>query len=251
MESTQPGILGAIRIDLARLHATWMELLFPRQLDPSRVLGKWHPETTVEKTGYFGWATLGLPLVVFGYPLLLAGMVARFHARRLDSAGARLGVLGVVALSLVAWGGLTALARLRFSQSGFVAVLAASVVATVAAALAVVFGRVGGRGTSVLLAYPTGTTALFLPPVVAALYSPSVASIVFPGSQSLAVWLLDTVLSVGGLDVLLRQQFDLRGITYVAMWFGLAVPFGWLVGGVVTLADIVRPQAGGTTRSGI
>lgn len=242
MQSTRPGILGAIRIDLARLHATWMELLFPRQLDPSRVLGKWHPETTVEKTGYAGWAALGLPLVAVGYPLLLLGMVARFHARRLDSAGARLGVLGVVVLSLLVWGGLTAVARLRFTQSGFLAVLAASVVATLAAALAVVFGRVGGRATSVFLAYPSGVTALFLPPVVAALYSPTVASVVFPGSQSLAVWLLDTVFSVGGLDVLLRRQFDLRGVAYVGMWFGLAIPLGWFFGLFVTLADVVRPR---------
>ncbi|SEO39854.1 hypothetical protein SAMN04487948_102235 [Halogranum amylolyticum] len=244
MESTRPGILGAIRIDLARLHATWMELLFPRQLDPSRVLGKWHPETTMEKTGYVGWATVGLPLVVFGYPLLLAGMLIRFHARRLDSAGTRLGVLGVGLLSLVVWGGLTAVAHLRFSQSGFLAVLAASVVATVAAALAVVFGRVGGRATSVFFADPTAMTALFLPPVVAALYAPSIASVVFPISQSLAVRLLDTVFSVGGLDVLLRQRFDLRGVAYVAMWFGLAVPLGWLFGVVVTLADVVRPRTG-------
>jgi hypothetical protein len=242
MQSTRPGVLGAIRIDLARLHATWMELLFPRQLDPSRVLGKWHPETTVEKTGYVGWAALGLPFVAVGYPLLLFGMVARFHARRLDSAGARLGVLGVVLLSLLVWGGLTAVARFRFTQSGFLAVLAASLVATVAAALAVVFGRVGGRATSVFLAYPSGVTALFLPPVVAALYSPSVASVVFPGSQSVAVWLLDTVLSVGGLDVLLRRQFDLRGVAYVAMWFGLAIPLGWFFGLFVTLADVVRPR---------
>ena len=85
-------------------------------------------------------------------------------------------------------------------------------------------------------------TALSLPPVVAALYSPTVASVVFPSSQSLAVWLLDTVLSVGGLDVLLRRQFDLRGVAYVAMWFALAVPLGWFFGLFVTLADIVRPR---------
>ncbi|SDM13021.1 hypothetical protein SAMN04487949_0970 [Halogranum gelatinilyticum] len=247
MESTQPGVLGAIRIDLARLHATWMELLFPRQLDPSRVLGKWRPETTAQKVGYYGWASVGVPLVAVGYPLLILGVLIRFNSRQLDSAGARLGVLGVVALSLVVWGGLTVLARFRFSQSGFLAVLAASLVATLAAGLAVVFARIGGRGTSVLLAYPSAMTALFLPPVVAALYSPSVAAVVFPGSQSLAVWLLDTVLTVGDLNVLLREQFDLRGVAYVGMWFGLAVPLGWLLGVVVTLADIVRPREDDTT----
>ena len=36
-------------------------------------------------------------------------------------------------------------------------------------------------------------------------------------------------------------EFDLEGVTYVLLWFGISVPVGWLLGTVVTLADLVRP----------
>lgn len=242
MEPETPGLVEAIRIDLVRLHETWMELVFPRQLNPSQVLGKWSPKTTPQQVAYYGWATLGIPLVALGYPLLLLGFTTRYYAARLDSAGARLGILGVVGVSLLAWGVLTAAAWLRnFSASGMVAVVAASLVATASAALAVIFSRVGGRRTSVLLAYPAAVTALFLPPVVAALYSPTLAQVVFPSSESLAIWLLDNLLVVGGVNDLLRQRFTLQGMGYVLMWFALAVPAGWFLGGLVALADLVRP----------
>ncbi|WP_224447377.1 hypothetical protein [Haloprofundus salilacus] len=244
MESaTQPGLVGAIRIDLVRLHETWMELVFPRQLDAGRsVIGKWKPQTGPQRAAYSVWSALGVPLVALAYPLLLLGFATRFYAKRLDSAGARLGLVGVVLLSVVVWGALTAFARYQFSTNGFLAVLAASLVATLSAALAVVFSRVGGRGTSVLFAYPSVMTALFLPPVVAALYSPTLSEIVFPGSQTVAIWLLDNVLAIGGLDQFLRERFTLEGFAYVLMWFGVAVPLGWLLGIVVALADIVRPR---------
>jgi hypothetical protein len=242
----QPGLLEAVRIDLRRLHDTWLELAFPRQLDAERtVVGRWRPETLPQKIAYGLWAALGVPLVALGYPLLIVGVLVRFNASRLDTATTRLGVVGVVLLSLLVWGALSAAAWLRdFPVDGLVAVVAASLVATVAAALAVVCSRVGGRGTTVLLAYPAGVTALFLPPVVAALYSPALAAVVFPGSQSLAVWLLTNVLTVGGLNDLLTARFDLRGLGYVAMWVAISVPLGWLLGFVVSLANVVRPTGG-------
>ncbi|QLG63470.1 hypothetical protein [Halorarum salinum] len=239
-----PGLLDALRIDLERLHATWMELLFPRQLDPGRVVGKWSPETDVQKVAYYLWGTLGLPLVAVTYPLLLFGFAARFYASRVNTAATRIGILGVVLVSVVAWGLLTVAAwASQFSLRGLVAVAVAGGVATVAAALAVVFSRVGGRVTSVVFAYPAGMTAFFLPPVVAALYSPALADVVFVNSYTLAVWLLDNVLSVGGIDQALRSRFELRGVAYVLMWFGIAVPLGWLVGLLVTLADVIRPTS--------
>ncbi|MFB6096761.1 MAG: hypothetical protein ABEJ74_05180 [Haloferacaceae archaeon] len=240
---SQPGLLGAIRIDLTRLHETWMEVAFPRQLDASSVLGKWTPETPPQRIAYTLWAALGVPLVAVGYPLLLLGFATRFYAGKLDSAQTRLGILGVVVVSLVAWGLLTVVAFLRqFSATGLKAVVAASLVATVCAALAVVFSRVGGRGTSVLLAYPSAVTAIFLPPVVAALYSPALGNIIFPGSLTLAIWILDNILVVGGINTFLREQFALEGVAYVGMWFGIAVPLGWLLGAVVALADLIRPK---------
>ncbi|WP_394338535.1 hypothetical protein [Halonotius aquaticus] len=250
MAQRSPGLIGAIRIDLLRLHETWMEVVFPRQLDPGHVLGKWKPETGVQTAGYYLWAALGLPLVLIGYPLLLVGYGTRFYAIKLDSAATRLGILGAVLVSVVVWGVLSAVASYQFgtvgtislNAEGFLAVVAASVVATVSAVLAVLFSRVGGRGTSVLLAYPAAMTALFLPPVVAALFEPTLQETIFPWSEDLAIGILDGPLSVGGLNEIIREQFTLEGTGYVLMWLSLSVPLGWFLGGLVAFADIIRPK---------
>ena len=240
--SARSGFIGAIQYDLGRLHDIWMELFFPRQLDAERtVLGKWKPSTTPGWIAYRSWAFVGAPVIALLYPLALIGMAARYYARRIDGTVTRIGVLGVIGISVLVWGALTVLARIRFSEAGFIAVLAASLVATVSATFAVLFARIGGRATTVVLAYPFGVTALFLPPVVAAIYSPTLSDIVFPRSTTLAIWLLDNVLHVGGINDYLRSAYDLRGLAYAGMWFGLAVPVGWTLGTLVTLADFLRP----------
>jgi hypothetical protein len=236
------GIVAGIRYDLRTLHTLWMSLVFPQlRDDPHPVTGPWSPETPLQRALYAVWGALGALGLLVVYPLAVLGLATRFYVRRFDRTATRLGVVGVVLLSVVVWGGLTALARLRFSPEGFLAVGAAGAVATVSAVLAFGFARVGGRGTSVLFAYPFAVTAIFLPPVVAALYSPTLANAIFPRSASLAVWILDNVLTVGGLNTLLRQRFDLIGYAYVGMWAGISVPLGWVFGILVTLANLVRP----------
>ena len=250
MAQRSPGLIGAIRIDLLRLHETWMEVVFPRQLNPGHVLGKWKPETGVQTAGYYLWAALGLPLVLIGYPLLLIGYGTRFYAAKLDSAATRLGILGAVLLSVVVWGALSAAASFQFGDAGqfslaaegFLAVVAASVVATISAGLAVLFGRIGGRATSVLLAYPAAMTALFLPPVVAALFVETLQQTIFPWSEELAITILDEILFIGGLNDIIREQFTLEGVGYVLMWLSLSVPLGWFLGGLVAFANIIRPK---------
>ena len=250
MAQRSPGLIGAIRIDLTRLHETWMEVVFPRQLDPGHVLGKWKPETGVQTAGYYLWAALGLPLVLIGYPLLLIGYGTRFYAAKLDSAATRLGIIGAVLLSIVVWGVLSAVASFQFGDAGqfslaaegFLAVVAASVVATISAGLAVLFGRIGGRATSVLLAYPAAMTALFLPPVVAALFVETLQQTIFPWSEELAITILDEILFVGGLNDIIRDRFTLEGVGYVLMWLSLSVPLGWFLGGLVAFANIIRPK---------
>ncbi len=238
----QGGIVEGVRIDLKRLHETWMELLFPRQLDADdSVLGRWTPNTTGGWVKYRAWGILGGLIVALLYPLAVTGYFVRFQAVRFDGTAARLGVLGAVVLSVVVWGALTALARVRFSAEGFLAVGAAAGVATLAAALAVLSTQRGGRVLSVLVGYPLAMTALFLPPVVAALYSPTVATYVFPRSETLAIWILDNVLAIGDVNQYLRTQYELQGLAYVGMWIGLSVPTGWFFGSLVALADVVRP----------
>jgi hypothetical protein len=237
------GVVGDLVVDLRRFHERWMGLLFPRQVGArGTVLGKWKPSTTAERAGYLAWGALGVPVVAVAYPLALVGAVLRFSTRRVDATAGRLGVLGVVTTMLVAWGGLSLLARSRFTVRGFLAVAAAGVVATLAAVLALAFRRIDGRPATVAFAYPLATTAIFLPPVVAALYSPVVAAVVLPTSQSLALWLLNGPLSLFGVAGFLQSTFRLVGFAYLAMWFAIAVPLGWVTGSLVTLADVVRPR---------
>ncbi|PSP57708.1 hypothetical protein BRC72_07060 [Halobacteriales archaeon QH_7_66_36] len=237
------GLVSGIKFDVVTLHETWMELVFPRQRGHAHsVLGKWTPSTTGDRLKYRVWAAIGVPIIAILYPLALVGFATRFYTRRIDSGVTRIGAVGVLVVGVVVWGGLTALARIRFGATaeGFYAVAAASVTAVIASLLAYGFLRVDGRPVTVIFAYPFATTAVFLPPVVAALYSPTVANAVLPRSFDLAVWFLDNV-APSSLATFLRSQYDLEGVAYVIMWFAVAVPLGWLLGLVVTLADVVRP----------
>lgn len=236
------GIVEAVGVDLRRLHETWMELFFPRQREADQsVLGKWTPETTGGKLAYRGWAAFGALVVALAYPFALLGVIARYNAYRLADLSSVLGIVGTVLLVALLWGALSAAAWVRFTFSGFLAVASAASVATLSTALALTFSRVGGRLTSVVLAYPFATTAVFLPPVVAAFYSPALGTLVFAESESLAIWFLDNVLAVGGINEYLRTQYDLTGIAYVLLWLGVSVPVGWALGVLVTLANLIRP----------
>jgi hypothetical protein len=244
MATRQPepdSLLEDLETDLRRFHEKWMGLVFPRQVGAEHtVLGKWTPDTTSGRVRYQLWAALGAVVVGLLYPLVLFGVVVRFHVRRIDTAAAWLGALGVFVLAGVVWGALALLARIRFSTEGFLAVAAAGSVATVSAVGALLFSRIDGRTTTVVFAYPLAVNAFLLPPVVAALYSPLLAQVVFGGTDTVAVWLLRNVLPPA-VTTPLTTYFNLRGMAYVLLWFTVAVPVGWALGLVVTLADVVRP----------
>ncbi|MFB6222524.1 MAG: hypothetical protein ABEH86_02480 [Haloarcula sp.] len=241
------GVVGAVRIDLNRLHETWMEIVYPRQRNTDNtVLGTWTPDSTLGMALYRLWSALGIPVITLIYPLVLCGVILRYQTRRIDGTATRLGVVGVVLLSVLIWGSLAAMARFEpgsvdLVSGGFVAVAVAGGVATLSAALAVTFRRVGGRGTTVALAYPFAMTAIFLPPVVAALYSKSVASLVIPTTDSLSRWFLYEVLGPVGAKEFFINNFDREGIAYVIIWLGVSFPLGWVLGLLVSLADLVRP----------
>lgn len=241
-ELTDPGLGRQIRTDLNWLHTGWMGLVFPRQLDPHPVQGRWEPSTVSGRIGYRLWGTVGLPVVAVAFVLAVVGFAVRFHSRRLFRVAKTLGYLGVLLVTASVWGTLVAgTYLLSFPVEGVLAVAAGGAVAAVSAVVAVSASRWDGRVLTVVVGFPFGVTALFLPPVAAAMFSPTLAQWVLPSSYELAVWLLDNVLSVGGLAAYLRVEYQLVGVAYLAMWFGLAIPVGWVLGSLVTLADYVRP----------
>jgi len=239
------GVVDDIRIDLRRLHETWMEIVYPRQRGAGdTVLGTWTPDSQLGMALYRAWSALGMPVIAVVYPLVLLGVFFRFQTRRVNDTATRLGLLGVVLISLIVWGSLTALAQFELDllSGGVVAIALAGGVATISAALALGARTVGGRGTTVALAYPFAMTAIFLPPVVAALFSRTLAAVILPNSTALAQWLLDNALAPVGLAELFSETFDLEGAGYVVMWLAISFPLGWILGLLVTLADLIRPK---------
>lgn len=241
------GLLGAVRIDLQVLHETWMGLLFPRQRDiRNTALGRWTPETPGQQVAYSLWALAGAPVLAVVYPLLLAGYFVRYQTRRIGAAGARLGLVGIVVLVALVWGGLTAAVALRSGafQAGAVTALAlASGVAVVSAGLSALCWRLDGRPVTVLFAYPFAVTAIFLPPVVAALFWEPLDGLI-QWSDDIAYWVTTNGPDPLGLLDWLERNFDRQDEDHVIIWFVASFPVGWALGLLVALADLVRPRSG-------
>lgn len=238
----RPSLLSSVYTDLALLYDAWLSLVFPGRRDHHPALGGWEPSTTPKRVAFLAWAALGVPAVAAVYPFALFGFAVRFYARRLFRTALRLGWLGVAVVASLAWTAFTAgVWLLDVPLEGVRAVAAGGGVAVVSAIASTAVARRGGRLSTVLVAYPLGVTALFLPPVVAAFYWPPLAEHVFPNSYALAVWLLEHPLAVGGVAEFIREQFRLVGIAYLGMWSGLATVAGWTLGVLVALADFIRP----------
>jgi len=243
---TEQGLAEAIRFDLRRMHETWMEVFYPRQRDAEHtVLGKWTPDEGIQVYLYKLWSALGVPVVGVLYPIVLFGYFVRFQSRRVNVTATRLGFVGVVLLFVVLWGALSALVAFplegQVDSGGVTAIIVASAVAVLSSALAFGFWVLDGRPITVLFAYPFAMTAIFLPPVVAALFSETLAEIVLTRSDSLASWSLDQMPTL--IESYLVENFDRDEFAHVIIWFGVSIPVGWILGVVVTLADIVRPTA--------
>lgn len=93
---------------------------------------------------------------------------------------------------------------------------------------------------TVLVMYPLGIGAVLLSLVAAGLASPAFNAHLRAGSTLLAIWLLDNVLAVGGLNAFLRRQFQLEGVGFFLMWLAIDVVLGWLVGAAALAAGYVR-----------
>lgn len=81
-----------------------------------------------------------------------------------------------------------------------------------------------------LVVYPLGMLMVLLPPIAAALVSPSFRGAMQSFTTELAIFLLDNVLALVGLDTFLRRTFDLQGAGFFVMWVGIIVIVGWAVG---------------------
>lgn len=243
--ATEQGLVDAIKYDVRVMHETWMEVFFPRQRGAEdTVLGKWKPEQPREVVTYNLWYYVGVPVVGIVYPLVLMGYFFRYQTRKINVTAARLGFFGVVLLFTLLWGGLTALVYFELSgalEAGAVeGIAAASAVAVVSSALAYIFWRVDGRFTTVFLAYPFAITAIFLPPVVAALFYEPLGEVIIGQGDDLFRWMFQT--GPEAVTDPLGERFDREEHHHAIIWFIVSFPVGWLLGLLVTLADLIRPK---------
>lgn len=241
----EQSIADAIRYDVRLMHETWMEFVFPRQRGASdTVLGKWKPDTTGEVVSYRAWSALGVPVVSLVYPLVLLGYFFRFQTRRINLTAVRLGFFGVIIVFTLLWGALAALAyfqfRSAFTEGGALAIAAAGGVAVLSSGLSYGFWRLDGRPITVLFAYPFAVTAIFLPPIVAALFSTALADIIV-ASDSLAYWFVNEGPELFGFVDYLEQNFERQEYHHVIIWFVISFPVGWILGIITSLAYLIRP----------
>lgn len=236
-------IISAIRADLQFLHESWMALFFPHQRGGGHpVLGRYRPQEWYKRLGYYLLALVGIPVAIAVYPFVIVGFTIRLATMAFAQMAARLGLFGVFVAVGILWGLLAILAFFQLDTAEFAAMTAAAGVATVAAAGAVAAHDAGGRGTTVAFAYPAGVTAIFLPPIVAALLWEPLGDVLLPASDRLAALILDKLLFVFGLNDLIRGAFDLDGPGFLGMWLSLSLVVGWSLGILVSLADTVRPR---------
>jgi len=242
---TGGDVVAAIRADLTQLLSGWRGLVFAqRSTAYAAGTDQWRLDTPWKRVGFGVWSLLGAVLLPILYPFVAFGFWVRYVTRRIDRTIASLGILAVVGGVAAVWTGLTVVAWARFQASGFQAVLAASLVATASVGLSWAASRTGSRPVTLLVAYPFAVSAVFLPPVTAALYSPVLGSVIIPESVSLANWLLRNPLRLFGVSTFFSRQFTLTGLGFLWMWLAIAIPTGWVLGALVTAANAVRPGDG-------
>jgi MFS family permease len=112
--------------------------------------------------------------------------------------------------------------------------------ASVGSLLAIYDHRTPAR--TVLVMYPLGLAAVLLSLIAAGLASPAFNAHLRAASTVLAIWLLDNVLAVGGLNALLRRQFQLEGVGFFLMWLAIDVVLGWVVGAAALAVGYVRER---------
>lgn len=232
--------MAQISSDIEWLHRRWMSLLFPHQLEPHPVLGYYEPDTVWKRVGYMIWGVLGKILSLAVYPLVLIGYLLQQTVHKISITAHSLGIGQTLLFFALVWSGLaSSILYVEGNQNG-IAVAVAGVVALGATILAFAAQRTGTRSRTVLIAYPAAYTALFLPPITAAVLSPLIGDAVLHYSILFAELLLSTVGAEIGVSEWFRNSFELTGHYHIIMWFSVATIIGWLTGVAVTLADVLR-----------
>lgn len=193
--------------------------------------------------GYY----VGLAIVVSGVGLIVAGTVSTQQDRSMALLKRLIGQRWFqLTLALVFASGVVAANPLlvRLVVEGLLVLVVGGSILGVTAGSALYIYERADTPLAVLALYPLLISVGLLPPAGVMLALPALRGWFQSASLRLAIWLLDYVLAVGGLNALIRRSFQIQG-HYFHMWVAIALTLGWLLGGAVLLkrAVVIRTNA--------
>jgi hypothetical protein len=145
----------------------------------------------------------------------------------------------VAGITCVFWGISIIYGMVQFGPTGLVALVSASAIAVMTAAVATLFYHAPGRIKTVSLAYPFVFNTIFLPATAIALYEPALDGLLAQNIQ-IAEFIASSILGPLGVEMFFRTTFDLNGGAHLLMWFAISFPIGWTIGLVVVGVEEVR-----------
>lgn len=225
--------------DVTTLHRFWMSILYKRQSNPHPVAGQFQPSGKGQKIVYFLWYSIGIPVSVAGYLLALLGQILKILVDRIAEKGENLGLDAALLVSAVAWTAVGLVIYFIYGQEDAVAFGISSTIAILSMIIAFVSRWYGTTKHTILISYPATYTAIFLPPISAALIVPEIADVVLPFSVDVTNAILNTPIFFEPLESILRTTFELQGISHLILWFSISTVLGWFTGVCVKLAELV------------
>lgn len=157
--------------------------------------------------------------------------------------------MGIVAgVTLLFWGISVIYGAFEYGTSGLVALTGASLIAVVTGAVATLFYLAPGRVKTVAITHPFAISTLFLPATAIALNEPAFSGFLYD-STLFAEFIINTFLAPIGLETFFRTTFELKGTSYLVMWFAISFPAGWIFGTGFYLIDKLIEQINHTLQS--
>lgn len=231
-----------IRADLNRLYSNWMSIRYPRFNNPHSVIGKYTPEGSVDSFLYYIWSFIGIVVSSFIYPIALVGLGVRFGASGIKRTVSSLGIIGTMLVFLFTWLGLVGVMIYLYGFETSIGVILAVGIALVSLVIAFLSHIYLSRSGMILVGYPSIYTAVFLPPITAALIAPGIGDDVLRQSVLFAEYILVTFAGPVNLENWLRQTFELQGVYHIVLWLAVSLLTGWITGGLIELSKLVRPK---------
>lgn len=229
--------------DVMTLHRIWMSMLYKRQSNPHPVAGRFQPSEKGQKMVYFLWYSIGLPVSIAGYLLALLGKVLKIFVDKIVEKSEDLGLDTTLLVSAVAWIAVASVIYFIYGQEDAVAFGISSIIAILSIIIAFLSRWYGTTKYTILISYPATYTAIFLPPVSAALIVPEIANIVLPFSVDVTNTILNTAIFFEPLESMLITTFELEGTSHLVLWFLISTVLGWFTGVCVKLAELVYKNA--------